>query len=73
MSEKPAVLYARVWIAHREDDDRFYLVSDDLEIALPTPPELHGHLSELIAASDDRLGCHAGFVPWSDDRVMEEP
>lgn len=63
--------YARIWVAYEPEEDRFYLVDDGKTLALPTPPELHGHLAELLAPEDDRLGCHAGFVPWPRDRDMD--
>jgi hypothetical protein len=56
--------YSPIFVAYSEEEDRFYLVSEDKTAALPTPAELHGHLAELIAQPDDRLGCHAGFIPW---------
>ena len=53
-----------VFVAYVEDEDRFYLVSADQSVALPTPPALHGHMGELVSDMEDRLGCHPGFVQW---------
>lgn len=65
------IAYSPVWVAYVGAEDRFYLVDEAKTLALPTPPELHGHLDELLAAEDARLGCHAGFVPWPRDRDMD--
>lgn len=65
------VSYSTLVLAYVEDEDRFYLVSADRTLGLPTPAELHGHFGELMAAPDDRLGCHAGFVPWPLGRDTE--
>lgn len=62
------ISYSRVWVAYVEDQDRFYLVADGRDLALQTPPALHPHLAELTAEPDDRLGCHAGFLPWPPER-----
>lgn len=52
------------WVAYDDESDRYFLVSADQTLALPTPAELHGHFADLIADEADRLHCHRGFVPW---------
>jgi len=58
------ITYAPVFVAYDDEADRFFLVSANKDMALPTPAELHGHFGDLVANPDDRLGCHKGFLPW---------
>ena len=60
----PGIAYSAAWVAYSEAEDRFYLVSHGCDVALPTPPELHGHFADLIAKPEERLYCHPGFVKW---------
>lgn len=56
--------HAPIFVAYVHEEDRFYLLSKDQDLALPMPPDMHAFLGELTAEPDRRLGCHPGFVPW---------
>ncbi len=61
------VTYSTVLIAHVADEDAFYLVSADRQIAIPTPRDLAGHLADIAAPAPERLLCHHGQIPWPHD------
>ena len=58
------VVYSTILLAHVADEDAFYLVSPDGQLAIPTPRDLAGHLADLAAPADARLLCHPGQIEW---------
>lgn len=58
------VTYSTILLAHVADEDAYYLVSPDGQVAIPTPRDLAGHLADLAADEADRLLCHVGQFPW---------